>query len=239
MSTVAPTTQWTEITFLVSVAAAVYLLLLLVACVCDFFSRPETAHDDLADIRLNFFALRDSRVLLLVKEINDGYSVDAACVRIFPSIAVCVMYVYNTYYQAISPTAHCLLASFGLFTLATLVLQIFIEPMPVRFVSQFEFVVEVLSCVSLALCRGSAWLNFSFFQAHIVQTRFLEVLPTLTALFWKKPQPHVEQKIRFLAIFVVHVYIFASGLQLFERLGDPFLTFRFFISFSIHVLLLT
>lgn len=226
MSADATAAQWNEITFLVSAAAVVYLVLLMFACVCDFLNTPEPAQDDLADIRMAFFSLRDSEVVRKVKDLNDWFAVDFACVRIFPSIAVCVMYVYNTYYQFISPLAHVLMASFGLFTLATLVLQIFMEQFPIRFVSQFEFVVEVLSCISLVLCRGSQWLNFSFFQAHIVQTRFLEVLPTLTALFWKKPQPHVEQKIRFLAIFIVHVYIFASGLQLFERLGDPFLAFR-------------
>ena len=215
---------WAHNAFLLSASAVVYGFMLLVAlCVEGMYS----AHGKQgAEIYTPLEKMLDSVIFQRVKLYNTQLGTDAAFIRIFPSLIVCIIYVVNTYTGYIHSTAYVFLATFGVTMLLFTFVQIPVSGRPWGFVTRYETIVEVLSLTSLVLSRGPYFLNFSFLQAQIVLSRFLAVLPVLTALFWKKPEQHLEQKIRLFAIFFSLVYIFASGLQLFERLGDPFAVFR-------------
>lgn len=218
---------WAHNLFLLSVSAVVYCLFLAVGLLFEMVASSDAApSDDLYDLKMTLQSWSDYGVFQHVKRWNNSHATDSSFLRIFPSLLVCIFYVVDTYRGEISTPMYAMLASFGVVMLIYSFLQIPIDPSPWRFVFRYDFAVETLSLVSLVLSHSQNILNFSFLQAHIVLTRFLDVLPTLTALFWKKPQPHLEQKIRFVAIFLTHIYIFASGLQLFERLGDPLSVFR-------------
>lgn len=216
---------WAHNIFVLSVSSVVYAVLLGAGWLFELVTS-NGAKDDFYDLRISLQSCADSAMFHAVKRFNATHATDGAFFRIFPSLFVCVFYVYNTYQGAISSAGYAIVAAFALFMLLYNFVQIPVVVRPWRFVFRYDFAVETLSLVSLVLSRGENVLNFSFLQAHIVLTRFMDVLPTLTALFWKKPQPHLEQKIRFVAIFLAHIYIFASGLQLFERLGDPLSVFR-------------
>ncbi len=215
---------WAHNVFVLSVSAVVYGFMLLVAlCVEGMYA----AHGSQgAEIYSPLENMLDSVIFQRFKLYNTQLGTDTAFIRIFPSLIVCVIYVVNTYTGNISTTSYVFLATFGVLMLIFTFIQIPVSGRPWGFVTSYETVVEVISLVSLVLSRGHYFLNFSFLQAQIVLSRFLAVLPVLTALFWKKPEQHLEQKIRLSAIFLSLVYIFASGLQLFERLGDPFSVFR-------------
>lgn len=197
-----------------------YVLLFALAVVCAFM-RSSLLRRKNADEKNLFTALLDSWLLSQVSFYNITYAFDVSVLRIFPATAVCVVYVYNTYQRNISNTCHIVLASYGLFALANLTLQILIDYDPLRFVCRYEFVVEVFSLVSLILARGKMWLNFSFLQAHIVLVRYIYVRPVLEVLLGKKSRPLYHHYVNMLIVFFINIYIFASGLQLFELLGDP------------------
>lgn len=80
---------------------------------------------------------------------------------------------------------------------------------------------EVLSFSSLVMARSGDWLNFSFLQAYIVLARYFQIEPVMELVFLEKTSPLRRQLTRLTCQFVVFIYVFACGLQLFERMGDP------------------
>lgn len=83
---------------------------------------------------------------------------------------------------------------------------------------------EVISLASLIIAKPTDWLNFSFLQAYIVLARYFEIEPVLELAFMEKTSPFRRQLTRLTCEFVVFIYVFACGLQLFERMGDPWQT---------------
>lgn len=144
-----------------------------------------------------------------------------AVFRMSASTTVCIVYVYNTYLGRIPSTQHAVLKLLGIFLIIQFILKMILSPFPIDFVKRGESVMEALSLSSLVMAKQGDWLNFSFLQAYIVLSRYFQIEPTLELVFMQKTSPFHRQLARLVFEFIVFIYAFASGLQLFERMGDP------------------
>lgn len=144
--------------------------------------------------------------------------------RMVTSTGVCVAYVYSTYMGNIGT----LLLYVQRFLAVTLIIQfignLFSSLRPLQFIFHGESIMEVLSLASLIMAKSTDWLNFSFLQAYIVLSRYFQIELALENVFMEKTSPFHRQLTRLTLEFIVFIYVFACGLQLFERLGDPWQT---------------
>lgn len=142
----------------------------------------------------------------------------------FASTAICALYVYTTYLgtipRALLVIQKCMAVVFTLQFIGKMI----VSPKPIRFISGGETFMEVISLASLVIAKPTDWLNFSFLQAYIVLARYFEIEPVLELAFMEKTSPFRRQLTRLTCEFVVFIYVFACGLQLFERMGDPWKT---------------
>lgn len=147
-----------------------------------------------------------------------------AITRMFASTAVCALYVYSTYLGTIPKALLVVQKCLGVVFTLQFIGKMVVSPKPIRFIGGGETFMEVISSASLIVAKSGDWLNFSFLQAYIVLARYFQIEPVFELVFMDKTSPFRRQVTRLTCEFVVFIYVFACGLQLFERMGDPWQT---------------
>lgn len=156
-----------------------------------------------------------------ISEFCIRYSFHLAILRMFVSTAICVEYVFITYMGYIDRTVLTTQKAIGVILAVLFIMKVMLSVRPIRLVFNPESIMEVFSLASLVMSKRTDWLNFSFLQAYIVLSRYFQIEPTLEHVFNVKTSPFQRQLTRLTLEFVVFIYVFACGLQLFERLGEP------------------
>lgn len=200
---------WSAVGHLLNAGAMAYVLLFALA-VCESFSFSPCA-------TLRRALARDATW----KDLAARYSFSLTLLRMVTSTGICVVYVCSTYLGRIGAMLHMMQAVVGIVLMGRFVTRLAIASRPLRFVLSLEAFVEALSLTSLVLAHEHVWLNFSFLQAVVVLIRYFELEPTLELMMQQKTSPVRRQLTRLTLEFIVFIYVFASGLQLFELLGDP------------------
>lgn len=158
---------------------------------------------------------------LVSADVLGNMGVYVAVASMLASIAICTMYVWVTYLCQIEKTLLIIMRIVGALLVIQVVDKVVNSPKPGRAVRTGETVMEVFSLASLIMARENDWLNFSFLQGYVLLARYFQVEPVLELVFMKKTSPFRRQLTRLTCEFVVFIYVFACGLQLFERMGDP------------------
>eukprot|EP00170_Pyropia_yezoensis_P002086 contig_8839_g2090 len=138
--------------------------------------------------------------------------------RVLACWGVCVNYVICSHLQrraSVGLAADRLMAAV---ILGRLVSVIAASRAPYGVVASVEGAVECLSLVSLA--ASTSWCHFGFLQAYIMLLRFRQ-LEQEGLSFNVELSVVARSVVRLVLQFVVFVFIFASGLQMAELLGDP------------------
>jgi hypothetical protein len=207
---------WQDVAGLLNGSAMLYAAFFAVAVAASFLRRSSV---------LRYFRShslhRAVPLLARCEERLAEHAFSALVVRLAVSTSVCVVYVYVTYAGAISPVVRAYHVLLGLSLLVLYAYSVASSSYPITYVIGAEGVIEALSIASLLLARGNTWLNFSFLQAYIVMFRYYHVEPVLEIMFLQKTSPFRRQLARIIVEFLVFIYIFACGIQLFEVLGDP------------------
>lgn len=213
---------WEHVGQLFSFGAYLYVLLfaLAIACGCmyrtPFLRRLASVPE--APLQNGFARL------LSVAAVSGFVARNAVYIAVFRMLAstgICVAYVYNTYIGYIPSWLFVMQKLLGVTLLLQFIGKMLISPHPVTFIGGGESFMEVFSLASLIMARRRDWLNFSFLQAYIVLSRYFQIEPTLELVFNEKTSPFHRQLTRLTLEFIAFIYVFACGLQLFERLGDP------------------
>lgn len=147
-----------------------------------------------------------------------------AVFRMFISTAICILYVYVTYVGHIDEKLLIVQRVVAITLLIQFIFKLLVSVRPISFIFGGESIMEVLSLSCLLMSKRSDWLTFSFLQAYIILSRYFTIEPTLEAIFMPKSSPFHRQLTRLTLEFIVFIYVFACGLQLFERLGEPWET---------------
>lgn len=211
---------WSAVGALLSDAAILYALLFGVAVAASFTGRSSF----LRRFQRQALTIAGGRLLYAIAVSMDWlmrHAFSLSILRIATSTAVCVVYVYVTYLGRIPTGLRVVQGFVGIALLVRFFFRLICAHNPIAFMIHVETFMEVLSLSSMVLASGRVWLNFSFFQASIVLSRYFEVEPHLEALMVNKTSPFRRQLARLSLEFLVFIYVFACGLQLFEVLGDP------------------
>ncbi|PXF42034.1 Calcium-activated potassium channel subunit alpha-1 [Gracilariopsis chorda] len=144
--------------------------------------------------------------------------------RMFVSTIICIIYVYSTYAGHINIALLAFQKFVAIILLLNVVYKVLFATRPVSYILGFETTMDVFSLASLLMAKQTDWLNFSFLQAYVILSRYFQIEPTLEIFFMVKSSPFHRQLTRLALEFVVFIYVFASGLQLFEQLGEPWET---------------
>lgn len=214
---------WEDVGALLIRGVYMYVLLVFLALVCDSVTR-FPALRRLSKPKFRYHAIHQSPVVIAAFDIFTRYGIHIAVFRMLASTGICVAYVYSTYVGSIG--------TYLLYTqriLATLLVfqfmsNLFTSLRPIQFIFHGESIMEVFSLASLLMAKSTDWLNFSFLQAYIVLSRYFQIESALELVFMEKTSPFHRQLTRLTLEFIVFIYVFACGLQLFERLGDPWQT---------------
>lgn len=169
-------------------------------------------------------SISNSPSIAAVSDFMARYAIHMAVFRMVASTGICIAYVYSTYIGYIGTGLLYIQRFLGVVLTLPFVGNLMSSLRPVRFVIHGESIMEVLSLASLILAKPTDWLNFSFLQAYIVLSRYFQIEPALELVFMEKTSPFHRQLTRLTLEFIVFIYVFACGLQLFERLGDPWQT---------------
>lgn len=212
---------WSAVGGLLEHAALLYAVLFAIAVVVSFSHRSSSVRF-MRELVLQWKAITAFYLIIVqILSFSAVYAFALAIMRIFFSTLVCVTYVYVTYMGYIPWGVRLFQGTLGLALLAQFIFSLLFVPSPIAFMMHVETFMEVLSLMSLLLSSGKMWLNFSFLQAFIVLSRYFSVEPVLEAMMVRKTSPFRRQLARLAMEFVVFIYVFACGLQLFEVLGDP------------------
>lgn len=168
--------------------------------------------------------ISNSAVIAAISDFVARYAIHMAVFRMLASTGICIAYVYSTYIGRISTVLLYSQKFLGIVLALQFVGKMLTSPRPVSFVLHGESIMEVFSLASLIMAKPTDWLNFSFLQAYIILARYFQIEPALELVFMEKTSPFHRQLTRLTLEFIVFIYVFASGLQLFERLGDPWQT---------------
>lgn len=206
---------WNVIGGLLSSAAIVYAALFALAIATSFWHRSTILQ------QFRSFTVQPTLFLAFLSDIISRNALPVSMVHILLSTTICILYVFITYIGYIPASLRIVQAVLGLLLLIRLVFKIFCSVHPVALVVGPESVMDVISLSSLIFAGRDVWLNFSFLQAYIVLARYFHIEGFLEALLMQKTSPFRRQLARLALEFVVFVYVFACGLQLFEVLGDP------------------
>jgi voltage-gated potassium channel Kch len=212
---------WSAVGGLLEDSAVLYAVLFAVAVAVSFTVR-STALRFFRDLLFRWKATASFWLFLVhVTAAAVRHAFVLALARIFFSTLVCVVYVYVTYLGQIPFYIRAFQLLLGVLFLFRFVLSIFCAHNPIAFMVHVETLMEALSIASLIYARGDVWLHFSFLQAIVVLSRYFQVEPVLEAMMVRKTSPFRRQLARLTLEFIVFIYVFACGLQLFEVLGDP------------------
>eukprot|EP00177_Eucheuma_denticulatum_P003901 GFKZ01007054.1.p1 GENE.GFKZ01007054.1~~GFKZ01007054.1.p1 ORF type:complete len:1586 (-),score=225.71 GFKZ01007054.1:1601-6358(-) len=159
--------------------------------------------------------------LAAVSDFFTRFAIHIAVGRMFTSTAICTLYVYVTYVGYIPKPLLFVQKFMGVVLTLQFIGKMIVHPRPLHILRGIETCMEVLSFASLVMARSGDWLNFSFLQAYIVLARYFQIEPVIELVFLEKTSPLRRQLTRLTCQFVVFIYVFACGLQLFERMGDP------------------
>ncbi|KAJ8908926.1 hypothetical protein NDN08_005626 [Rhodosorus marinus] len=143
-----------------------------------------------------------------------------AVVRALVSALVCGLYVYCTYLKRVPDMIVWTQTVVGFMFAAFHAFKIWTDDAPLLLVFSLTNVLECLTIASLLMSNQALWLNFNFFRAYHVWIIFEKTLKA----------PNVQRRFKFfisrqivelVAQACMFLYIVASGLQLFELIGDP------------------
>eukprot|EP00178_Gracilaria_changii_P008933 TRINITY_DN2662_c0_g1_i1.p1 TRINITY_DN2662_c0_g1~~TRINITY_DN2662_c0_g1_i1.p1 ORF type:complete len:1638 (-),score=198.24 TRINITY_DN2662_c0_g1_i1:1834-6747(-) len=171
------------------------------------------------DARLQQTWLKEKIEGTFLNRISRGFAFGV--IRMLVSTIICIMYVYSTYTGYISPLLFICQKCVAVVLFLNIFAKLVYATRPVSFVLGFEAIMDIFSLASLLMAKRTHWLNFSFLQAYVILSRYFQIEPTLEIYFMVKSSPFHRQLTRLALEFVVFIYVFASGLQLFEQLGEP------------------
>lgn len=212
---------WSAVGSLLEDAAILYAVLFGVA-IATLFTARSSALRFIRDLLLLWKATAACWLFALyVVAASVRHAFALTVVRIFFSTVVCILYVYVTYLGYIPVAVRAFQFTLGVVLLTRFACGIIGAPNPIAFMLHIESFMEALSLSSLIYASDRVWLHFSFLQAIAVLSRYFEVEPVLEAMMVQKTSPFRRQLARLTLEFIVFIYIFACGLQLFEVLGDP------------------
>lgn len=153
------------------------------------------------------------------------YAYYATVTRMVLSTIICIAYVCFTYIGSISAYALFTMKAFGIYMVLYILFMIATTDRPISFIFHPLFIFEVLSITSLLFAKKNDWLNFSFLQAYVFMNSYFSLEPVLEVNFMLKSSQFQRQLARRAVEFLAFIYVFACGLQLFERMGEPWSTF--------------
>lgn len=212
---------WSAVASLLEDAAILYAVLFGLAVATSFTAR-SSALRFIRELLLLWKATAQCWLFALyIVAASVRHAFALAVVRIFFSTLVCILYVYVTYLGYIPVAIRAFQLTLGVVFLTRFTWDIIGAPNPIALMLHIESFMEALSLSSLIYASDRVWLHFSFLQAIVVLSRYFEVEPTLEAMMVQKTSPFRRQLARLTLEFIVFIYIFACGLQLFEVLGDP------------------
>lgn len=223
---VAPLTPppWEDVSRLLSHGVYMYILLVVLAVSCASIYRSPLLRrlaKPSAPFQQN---ISNSAVVVTISDFVARYAIHMAVFRMLASTGICIAYVYSTYIGRIGTRLLYTQKFLGVILALQFVGKMLTSLRPVSFVMHGESIMEVFSLASLIMAKHTDWLNFSFLQAYIILARYFQIEPALELAFMEKTSPFHRQLTRLTLEFIVFIYVFASGLQLFERLGDPWQT---------------
>lgn len=138
--------------------------------------------------------------------------------RVLACWGVCVNYMVCSHLQRRTSVGLAADRAMAAVILGRLVSVIAASRAPYGVVASVEGAVECLSLVSLA--ASASWCHFGFLQAYIMLLRFRQ-LEQEGLSFNVELSVVARSVVRLVLQFVVFVFIFATGLQMAELLGDP------------------
>lgn len=215
---------WEDVGRLLSSGVYMYVMFVALAVSCLSFTRSPLLRKlakPSAPLHLN---IANSSSIAAVSDFMASYAIHMAVFRMLASTTVCIAYVYSTYIGYIDTTLLYIQRFLGVVLTIQFASNLMASLRPVQFIFHGESIMEVLSLASLIMAKSTDWLNFSFLQAYIVLARYFQIEPALELVFMEKTSPFHRQLTRLTLEFIVFIYCFACGLQLFERLGDPWQT---------------
>lgn len=212
---------WSAVGALLEDAAILYAILFAIAVAVSFTAR-STALRFVSELFLHWKASATCWLFAVrMAALSMRHAFALALARILFSTLVCILYVYVTYLGQIPFAVRAFQLILGVVLLLRFTFNVLCAHNPIAFVLHVEAFMEAVSLASLIYASGHVWLHFSFLQAFIVLSRYFEVEPVLEAMMVQKTSPFRRQLARLSLEFVVFIYVFACGLQLFEVLGDP------------------
>ena len=148
-------------------------------------------------------------------DVNPAFSV----ARVVLSTILCILYVVTTYMERIPLAIHVIQAVCGVIFLVRMIMRLLVVSTPLSLVLRPIAIIESLSVTSLILARHNIWLHLGFLQALAVLWHWENVKNASKIVIFEST---VARKLaNILLKFVVFIYVFACGFQLFELLGDP------------------
>eukprot|EP00172_Hildenbrandia_rubra_P004558 Plantae.Rhodophyta-Hildenbrandia_rubra.ctg9423.p1 GENE.Plantae.Rhodophyta-Hildenbrandia_rubra.ctg9423~~Plantae.Rhodophyta-Hildenbrandia_rubra.ctg9423.p1 ORF type:complete len:1282 (+),score=153.34 Plantae.Rhodophyta-Hildenbrandia_rubra.ctg9423:1145-4990(+) len=150
-----------------------------------------------------------------LQELSPLFSV----IRVVLSFILCILYVVTTYMERIPLPVHIFQAVCGILFLVRAIFRLLFSQAPLSLVLKPNMMIESLSTASLMVAKDRIWLHFGFLQAFVVLWHWQSMANN--SLFVLQESP-VARKLTSLSLtFVIFIYVFACGFQLFELLGDP------------------
>lgn len=211
---------WSSIGHLVHLGVYIYFALLILAIINATVRRFSPRLPNFSYSLLQHVPF-PGRIFLIYRELLISYTFQISLVRLSCSAFVCVAYVYVTYVAIISKYFLIALRTIGiiLFTHAVSVVATCDRPLAV--VCNIVSIAEVISLSSLLFAQPNDWLNFSFLQAYGIMSSYITLEPAVDVRFNFKSSQFQRQLARRALEFIVFIYVFACGLQLFEHMGEP------------------
>ncbi|CAN8073091.1 unnamed protein product [Agarophyton chilense] len=218
---------WSDVAHLLQCGCYFYFSFFLLAAIFSYSYAIPLYMQPTLDLIFNRVVRRLDAPYLRVEgtflgRISRGFALGV--LRMFVSTIICILYVYSTYAGYINPTLLICQKVVAVILFFNIFSKLVYATRPVSFVLGFEVIMDVFSLSSLLMAKHTDWLNFSFLQAYVILSRYFQIEPTLEIYFMVKSSPFHRQLTRLALEFIVFIYVFASGLQLFEQLGEPWET---------------
>lgn len=217
--TLSPSPQWSEVGSLLRVGIVMYAGLVILALINATMRRCSLRR--LLPTETYATPVLQPQFAQRYREILSNYSFHISVFRLLFASFVCISYVCFTYIGVISPYLWYTLKSIGTILFAYVISVVATADRPISVVANILAFVEVLSLSSTIFAQPTDWLNFSFLQACSIMTSYFTLEPAIDVYFNFKSSQVQRQLVRLTVQFFMFIYIFACGLQLFERLGEP------------------
>lgn len=213
-----PPPPWNDLGNLLRLGIYIYLSLFIIALL-NAIIRRLTAR--IPNARAMYNASILGRSIRLYRDKMITYATIISAFRMLFSTFVCVSYVYITYVGHISRLLMYVLKTIGVVLCVYINAFVATSDRPIAIVTTIVSVVEVLSLSSILFAKRTDWLNFSFLQAYGIMSSYFSLEPVFEVVFNFKWSQFQRQLARRAVEFIVFIYVFACGLQLFERMGEP------------------